>query len=518
MMATRFMRLLDNAQSPSGLPWMAALCGALLAGWVILQSHGAINSDGILYVEAARLFALGQWQEGFQLYNWPLYSLLIALVHHVSGLGLQASAHGLAIVAFALTSAGLTVLVREAGGGCGTMVAAMLLLFASPYLVGDVLPMVVRDHLFWAAHVWSLVFFLKFYRQHTLGLAFGWGVTAILAVLLRIEALTYLVLLPWVVLADSSHPWRARWRILLRAHALLLLGLGVGAIAYALTPGLQPEHLGRLRDPITVLLGAHEQLSHGLDSKARIFAEQVLGPFLEDYASSGLLLTLGYILLVKALGSAGWLQLATAVWGCMVGRSASLKPFHKLFAWLILLGMANGAFILLAKFFLPGRYLLPIAFIILVYAAFGGEALYKRWLSGVRSSRLQRGMLLALGIAFVVQFGLILRPQDPEKMPTLQAARWLKNHVSKDDRIYYDARRIRYYVTGDSSDRTEDPWPVVQEYFESGKIRAFDYAVVRVSRKNPEREDYLTARLGIPPVARFEDGRGNRVLIYRTRR
>lgn len=503
--------------SPQGLPWLAAFGGALLAAWMILQAHGTINNDGLLYIEVARLFALGQWQAGLKLYNWPLYSLLIAGVHRISGLGLQVCAHLLAVFAFALVSSGLVVLVREVGGDRRTMWAAMLLLFASPYLVGDILPMVVRDQSFWAAHMWSLVYFLRFYREPAMRHAWGWGGVAMLAVLFRIEALTHLLLLPVVMLADGTLSWHERWRRLWRAHALVLVACVALATAYAAIPALRVEHLGRLQEPLHVLQSAWGQVMHGLGDKARVYGEQVLGPFLDGYARSGLLLTLGYVLLLKTLGSAGWLQLGVALWagvrGCGPGR-----PWERVFAWLVILGLVNGLFILLANFLLPKRYLLPIGFVILVYAAFGLRDLYARWLTHRRGGWMGRLIFPALSGVLFLQFLAIVWPSDPQQMPALQAASWLKRHVPPDSRIYYDARRIRYYVTGDASDRTEDPWPVVQGYFDTQEIYWYDYAVIGVPRKFPERKKYLTARIGAPPVASFADRHGNQVLIYRTRR
>jgi hypothetical protein len=503
--------------SLQGLPWCAALGGALLAAWMVLQAHGTINNDGLLYIEAARLFSIGQWQAGLKLYNWPLYSLLIAGVHRISGLGLQACAHLLAVFAFALMSRGLVVLVREVGGDRRAMWAAMLLLFASPYLVGDILPMVVRDHLFWAAHVWSLVYFLRFCREPAMRHAWGWGGAAMLAVLLRIEALTHLLLLPAVVLADGTLSWPERWRRLLRAHALLLVAGATLLAAYAVIPALHVEHLGRLQDPLHVLLGAWNQLTHGLAEKAGTYGEQVLGPFLDDYARSGLLLTLGYVLLVKVLGAAGWPQLGVALWGRLQERGPG-QPYDRVFVWLVVLGLVNGLCILLANFLLPKRYLLTIGFVILVYAAFGMQAIWARWLAHRRGGWKERLVFPALLGALTLQFLWVVWPSDPQKMPALQAAHWLKRHVPPDSRVYYDARRIRYYVSGDASDRTEDPWPVVQVYFDTREIYWYDYAVVRVHRKFPEREKYLTAHVGAPPVASFADGHGNQVLIYRTRR
>lgn len=501
----------------SGVVWLAMLIGALLAFWMVFQEHGAINSDGIMYVEVAKLFSAGKWHEGIKLYPAPLFPYLILVVHNLSGLGYQISAHALAIFGFAVASGGLVVLVRTVGGDRFTMLAAMLLLFASPYLVGDVLSMILRDQLFWAVHLWSLIFFIRFYRDDDFRDAMAWGALAALAVMFRIEALSYLLFLPLAFLADYSCTWRRRWLRLARANLVLIGVLLVAGAVIVLFPSLRMERLGRLQDPIYIAMKVVEQLSHGLDVKSRIFAEEVLGKFLKDYAFSGLLITLLYALITKALSSAGWLQLAVALFGRSSGLRARVPSFNSIFIWLILLGLVNAVFILFAQFLLPKRYLVPVAFVILIYAAFGLQNLYDAWVARKADHVANRWILPGVGCALAVQMLMAIWPSSHPN-PEIDAARWLNEHASPDSSIYYDSRRIRYYTTGDSSNRKRDAWPKILEHFEGDTIRQYDYLVVRISKNNPERQEMLTLRAGVQPQASFDNGRGDKVLIYQITR
>ena len=40
-----------------------------------------VNNDGILYLKAAKLFVSGNMEAAFAAYNWPFYSIIIALFH-----------------------------------------------------------------------------------------------------------------------------------------------------------------------------------------------------------------------------------------------------------------------------------------------------------------------------------------------------------------------------------------------------------------------------------------------------
>lgn len=511
--------LISRACSERMLPWLAAFLGTLLAAWVVFQAHGAINSDGIMYVEIARLFSTGQWQAGLNIANWPLYPIMVMIVHRLTGLDFQKAAHLLSILAFAIVGSGLTVLIRDVGGARRTMLAGMLMLFASPYIVGDVLPMVVRDQLFWAAHLWSLIFFIRYYQRFSLMNAWGWGVTAVFAVLLRVEALTYLVMLPLVLLVKPQLPWRNRWNCWLQANWVLLLIVAVIACAFILIPSLRLSSLGRLGEPMSVMQQVHAQFAHGLESKSKIFAENVLGDFLKDYAMSGLLMTLLFILMLKTVSVAGWPQFTAVIAGKSVKNNGAHKPLcSEIFCWLIILGLINCSSILVTNFLLSKRYLIPIGLIVLVYSAFGLTALHNVWQDEKNINLLRRGFFPGLVMVIILQLAATIWPNDSDKNPSLAAAKWLVEHRVDKFLVYYDSRRIRYYVNGDSSDRTEDEWPAVQQYLQNGLIRQFDYAVVRVARKNIERQEYLTQTLGAQPLAVFANGRGDRVLVYQVKR
>lgn len=220
------------------IPWLGAILGAMVAAWVIFQSNGFLNSDGMVYIEAAKQFSQGAWKAGFALYNWPLYSLLIAAIHHATGLKLLASAHAITITTFALTSAGLLVLVRELGGNRRVMLAAALMLFAATPLVNNYLPMVLRDHGFLAAHVWSIVFLLRFSATHRWSAALAWGIIAAIATLFRIEGIVYLALLPLALLLRSGYDWRQNLTALAKANTFLAASAVLLGMALLLLPNV----------------------------------------------------------------------------------------------------------------------------------------------------------------------------------------------------------------------------------------------------------------------------------------
>jgi hypothetical protein len=495
---------ISNFTQEKYIPWWAAASAALVALWMIFQSHGVINNDGILYIEAAKQFANHEWQKGFALYNWPAYTLLIALVNALTGLEFQASAHFISIIFFAFTAAGVVVLTKEVGGDRRTMVAAALLLCCSPYIVRSLLPMVIRDHGFLAFHIWSLVFFLRYYRNNSMKDAFSWGCTAILATLFRIEGIVYLAFLPLTILMSDSLTWKKRFELILKAQSLsLALGIALATVLF-LSPAVSINDLGRLKDPMGFLQSVFFQLSQGLSNKAEIYGESVLGPFLQNFSLTGLLATLALVVLTKSAASAGWLQLAFVAFSQMLSESQTLR-YKPVLKWLLFLGLANAVVVTFSVFVLSTRYLLPIAILILIAGAFG--------LAALLLSIKRKWILYGLCTAIALQLAATIWPFNSDHRYEIEAASWVENHIASDKKIYFDEDRLRYYAFGDSTGRAEKSWSEVRTFLNSDELQQFDYVLVHVSHRHPEQQEWIIQKLGVP-IASFKNRRGKQIQIH----
>lgn len=506
-------RTLKQLATPGRLPWLWALLTLPFGAWVMLKAYGSINVDGILYVEVAKQFADGHWHEGFALYKWPFYPLLIAVVHKLTGFDFELSAHCLDDAFFAILAAGLLTLVRDVGGDRRAMIAAGVLLFASPTIARGYLPMVMRDYGYWASHLWSVIFFLRFYERHRWPDAWSWGALAAVATLFRIEGLTYMVLLPLAILLQKSPDKK---RAFIKANSVLLMAaLGLG-FALLIQPTLELHKLGRLGDPVNLLQGAYQQLSHGLREKTHIYADKVLGNFLSDYALDGLLLTLLYILLFKAVSAAGWLQFILAAIARKYLSHASLPKFQQIFAWLIVLGITPSALEILSVFLLPKRYLMPIGLVLLVYAAFGLAALYGTWRQASSKLAWNNWKFPLAGALIAIQCGITLAPGQQKKSVEIAVADWLKQNASTDSRIYADSARLRYYANANQPFRRDFITPdEIQGLFTSGEVARYDYILATVADGRQSLESTLTERMHSAPAAIFNGGNGKRILIYR---
>lgn len=487
------------------LPWISAAAAGLIAICALLQSQGVINNDGLLYIEAAKKFSMQEWQQGLALYNWPFYSLTIAGVHVLTGWTHQLSAHVLTLAFFMLTAAGLVILVKELGGDRRVMLCMLILLLSSPYIVRSLLPMVIRDHGFLTLHIWSVIFFVRFFRNPSYKSAIGWSAAAIAATLFRIEGIIYLAFLPLVLLADTTTSWQNRCVRLLKAQALPLLLACLLILGLGISTSWSASDLGRLGDPIAILNRTLMQLTHGLFSKAELYGSHVLGPFLDNFAFSGLLATLIIVLLTKIALSAGATQFLLAVLPIRISEYKG-PQFQKVLLWLALIGVCNAIMTLIGVFVLSTRYLLPLAILILMLGAFGFASL-----STANSHKWKwKLVILAVTLQFISNFW----PHHASHGYEIEAAQWIKNNIAQEKRIFFDEGRLRYYAYDDSSDRTEKRWPDVQQILTSSSH--YDYVVVHASSTNADQHEYLKAKYGKPLVS-FGNPKRKQLLIFATR-
>ncbi|HEY8119028.1 MAG TPA: hypothetical protein VIE91_07300, partial [Methylophilaceae bacterium] len=365
--------------APKNLTRLLLLIAGLIAMWAVFQEHGRINDDGVIYIESARQFSLGEWKLGLNLYPWPLYPLLIAGIHTFTGLSLYGAGLLLSISFFLLSTYLFMLLVREVGGTNRTVIAAMLLLFACTYMMRYILPTIMREQGHWAFYLASLLYFLRFYRSSRWTDALIWQVCAITATLFRIEAITCLVLLPFILLRQKEMSWRERGKRLFRAHAFNILLATVVALILLASPSLKLSDLGRLHEPMSVLQGAYQQITHGLIDKAHIIGDTVLGSFLSDYGMQGLILTLVAVIIGKITASSGVLAFILAAIYSKMSKLELAHDAQRILIWTAGLGLLNLWVILLCNFILPSRLAIPIAWIILIFGAFTLNSIYDTW-------------------------------------------------------------------------------------------------------------------------------------------
>lgn len=486
----------------------------LIAWRVIYIQHGWINDDSVLYFEIARLFSVGDWKAGLSLFDWPFYPASIAGMHKVTNASFQLCAQILNVGFFALATFSFLSLIRIAGGNQLTIICGALLLFSTSYIVGDILPMLLRDQGFWAFFLTSIYYFTQYYRQQTFKTAFLWQLCAVIAVLFRIEAVTFLALLPFIFLVEKKCDGIKPWVI---ANALGLLILATGLLILLFHPTLTLADFGRINQLATVLQQGFINVVNGVNAKASIIATLVLGSFLEEYSMLMLLTGLLAILVIKCLFSAGWIAIALLVMKLREASTTIAPDTLKIFYWVIALAILNAALILINVYVLSGRYIVSLGFMILILSAFCLAYLIMNL-----KKRRHKVSLMIISIALSLTFISNLLPKKTGYNYEQDAVAWIKKiEKPHDSRIFYVSPRARYYANAPYQGRGYDYWDYTQQAIADGSIYTYDYLVINLNSSDvtaqKESKKVLTQKLSqyqlIHTVYGFKNKKN--ILIYK---
>lgn len=487
----------------------------LVAAQMQYIQHGWINPDSVLYFESAKLLASGQWKEALQVWNWPLYPLCISVVHKITGLGIQTSAQVLNVVFFGLTAFSFIHIIRFGGGKQLTMAAGALILFSSQYIVGDVLEMLMRDEGFWAFFLTGIVFFIRFYQRLEFKDALLWQLCAITATLFRIEAVTYVLLLPTLFLFCREINFRERTRYLLLSHALNIFLALCMILVFALDGDISMKNFGRLQEVFT--LNLFDELTRKLFANAAIMADSVLEKYLEEFAIPGLLLTFIYVMIVKTISTTGLVNFILAMFAIR-NRTALLesKTFQVLSA-IAFISLVNMTLIITKVFVLSSRYVVGLAFILMILAAFQfSKILASDFFQSKQSST---SKWLAIGLVIFMLLSLIknMLPKAEGYHYMQEAVTWVRSQNTEQKPVFSDEVRIRYYLAQPFMRNNGDNWEMVTNAINNDEISNYEYLLISHSVKHPGREKMIKEQLPqFKEVKRFNSVKAKKsIVIYK---
>lgn len=481
-------------QSPiNKLQMITVLLAMLIAAQMQYIQHGWINPDSVLYFESARLIANWQWKEAFNVWNWPLYPILIAATHKITSLGIQTSAQVLNVSFFGLTAFSFTQIIRLASGGNLTVATGALILFSSQYIVGDVLEMLMRDEGFWAFYLTGIVFFIRFYQHLRFRDAMLWQLCAIIATLFRMEAITYLVLLPFMFIFSFNITFRERVHYLLVSHALNIFLAVALILAIALNGDLSIKNFGRLQEVFT--LNLYDELTGKLFTQASVMSNEVLGRYLSEFAVQGLLLTFIYVLIVKSLSTTGLINIIMAFFTIKNRANLIESKAYFVLSYIALISLINMALIITKVFVLSSRYVVGLSFILMVLASFQFSKILKNHANS--SEKISKSKWLAYLLVTFMILSLVknVLPKSEGYNYMQDATTWIKKNNVNNKPVFFDEPRLRYYAGVPFIGKWDDEWNAVVTAIEDGSINNYEFLVINHSAKHPEREITISNKL-----------------------
>ncbi|HSH86515.1 MAG TPA: hypothetical protein VK958_04600 [Methylophilus sp.] len=454
---------------------------------VLWIQHGWITNDSILYFEMARHFAMGD-PHPFEGYSWGFYPALIACLHTISGLGLQASANLLIVVFFMLLVWGLMRMVSIAGGNDWTQFYAVVLLLSSGYIVGDILPMASRDLGYWAMMVHAVNQLILFYQQGRWQQALYWQMFALLATLFRIEGA-----IQWLVLPLAgffiSHPASSRLKRLVAPYSLLFVGSLIAPVV-SLAMHMTLEDLGRVKELFTGFRDIEMNFTRDITHRVDNMRDTVIGEPFQEYAWFSFLLVYFAITTLKCLSVAGWgpILLAYAE-KHSIKKSMQPAAYQVLLFWLFV-SWVIGCLITFKVNLLSARYVALFGFVLIVFASF---ALHKLMHHQKATMPLLKKLLIVV-IALILLAGFIsnIKAKDAGFYYEIDAVAYVKSRLPAGQQALYSSAKQRFYADVPYDSREDYAWDDLAERIADGRMQQYSYIVVKFD-DTPEEHTKLKA-------------------------
>lgn len=493
--------------------WLLTAIAGLIAWRIMYIQHGWINDDSTLYFEIAKRFSAGEWRQGWELFQWPFYPLLIAIVHKTTSINLHLSAQILAILFYCITAFSLSKLIQLAGGDKLIILCGNLLLFSSIYITGDVFAMLLRDQGFWAFFLTSLVFFIRYMHDYRMQDAVLWQASIIIATLFRVEGAAYAFFLPFILLTQPLG-WRVNIKHLIKANLIHLILLAIFIVAIFAFNAINVSHLGRLNE-ITSLFSSNSStsLNNTFMEKSAVYAKEVLGNFLDDYASFGLFITLLGVVAIKCFKVAGSLS-SLLILAARSRLLTLLEPdAQKVLLAAGAIAILNANFIIFRSFVLSSRYVVAFGFVVMIFVAFYLASVLRAWQNKQTRTKWQ-SLLLLVSVA-LISAGLIknLANKRADYNYEQQAVTWAKQNTKMTDLIYYDNARLRYYANAPWAGRNGDTnVPLLIEQIINNP-QPYHCLVLRAEADESDKLKQLQSIPDYHEVKRFSNKSGNQALV-----
>ncbi|CAH1746848.1 conserved membrane protein of unknown function [Thauera humireducens] len=429
--------------SPASIrAWSTSLTGtrllgavALLLSMMLAASMGEIiNRDGIIYVRAAQAFLDDGLSAAMEVYNWPAYSILIALLSGMSGLSLETAAH--------LVNAGLMVLLldsfirlcRQLDPVSARPWIAALVFLTFPPLAHSL--EIYRDWGYLAFAMFAFTHLLRFWQDDVGQIkdALLWQGGMFAATLFRVEGAALLVLAP-LALIFQARPWRARmWRTFLASSwSLPALLLGIALLA------LGEVQLGKFRDllvysnPSTVF-GAFNDVAQQFSSALNKYSDD----FAPHMLASGIV-TVATWMALKNLGA--FIGLITLFGAYQFGLPRQ-NGYRLIYALIGIVTLIVITF-LAARLIIVGRYALLASCLLMTITVWVSTRLFE---ASKRNRRGYRWAWLVVFTGLVIGALVNIGARPDYKAYIRDAGQWIKHSVPADTLVITNDFIIDYYA------------------------------------------------------------------------
>lgn len=468
---------------------------SLLLSVFAFYFNDIINRDGVMYMEMSQAYLEGGLLASAKIYNWPFFSIVIAHIHQITHLPLEISASVLNTLLFVLLIDVLVLLSHKILPNTRQLVIAALF-FLCFQTLNEYRDFVIRDIGYWYFCSLTLYRFMRFLDLPTTRNGTLWQLTAITAVLFRVEGVVILLALPFYLFA--IHPFKLAIKQELQLNYLFIIGILI-SIPLLLTQSDISMAFGKINQ-MTRYINPDLFLTK-FNNMTAIIEDQILPKFSDEYSGlifgSGLIIMLFYKL-IKAL-SIGYVGIY--LYGLRQKIHLHSRPYKHLIVYFLVLNLIILLVFIFSKYFISTRYALLAAIsLLLLMLPTLCALLEKAW-----SSR-NKPILLITGLILFVSLGDSMTSSN-SKLYIKNVAIWASQNIPRNSTVLTDDEFIEYYFD------SHQPAAQLTREKRISSYKKYDYLVVVDKLKNKELKTQLIT-MNIEPVFSIKNKRGDKATVY----
>ncbi|SDT84223.1 glycosyltransferase family 39 protein [Desulfobacula phenolica] len=424
-----------------GIPLVVSLIVKLILLSILHQA--TINMDGILYINAARQYAVGNMAAGLAMYPMPAYPMLISLTHKIIPNWIVAG-YFISITSMVLATVPLYYLTKTMFGMKEAFWASLI--FALLPKMNEWSLYVSRDPFFLLISAWFIYVGLKSSRKTDL---FLFGITFILAwtsILIRIEGLIFVFFYAGVLMYRAFAAKEHKGLYFLKFLIWLGVPLGFGLITLG-SMGCQDISVNRFNNVyasfVTLFNGDFLNVYFEIYS---FFSEAEKHPPFSGWHYNFAALSRHYLLIIYMMGMMEVLIKLISPLSCIPLYMALKERFTaqgKFTLWLFFMFIAVFYYSLLVRDFIATRFLMIPAFLLLPWV---GAGINKLWIKRTNAPHkvLTMIILLSLLLAPAVKTFCLIRVND-NTIPC--AVKWLaKKSLAEKITIVTNDKKVLFYA------------------------------------------------------------------------
>jgi hypothetical protein len=501
----------QNSYNVNKLRLGTAIISLLLSIFTI-YSDDLINSDGILYIETAEAFIQGGLADAIKLYNWPFFSICIAYIHQLTQAPLELSAYILNTIFFVLLTDTLVLISKKTLPNKEQLLIAVLIILCFATL-NDYRNFIIRDIGYWYFCSLALYRFMQFLELPSLRNASLWQLTAITAILFRIEGIVILLGLPFFVF--FSEPFKRALKHLLKLNYLLILGTVIVSI-FAINFSAMNNSFTKISS-LLAYLDVNSLLAK-FNAKAAIIENQVLNKYSASY--SGFILAYGLLAMLfykvtKAV-TVGYLGLY--IFSHWKQRQAQPNPYKSLLIYFFLLNILLLTAFMFKELFISKRYaIIAILSMLLLMLPRISQLIQQAWI--------KRNHVLLSVTALILLVNVVdSLHKSNSKLYVKNTAIWASQNLAESSSVLTDDEYIHYYYRTHPKNNKNLTRIDIGSYNRANKrytidrlkssYQHYDYLIVVEKRRNKVLQNLLTT-MQLEQIYSENNSRGDKASVYK---